>query len=173
LSYPRKLAVVCGETRLKYAEIGARVGALTAALESFGIKPGDRVGLLHQNCHRVLETYFAAIHAGAVLVPLNYRLTAKDLAFIIDDTQTWLVIADAEFADLANAAGRQSQAGCRVLWSHDESAGTTNVSGEDYEQVIKNFPAQELSSPTANENDPANLYYTSGTTGRQKGVILT
>src|SRR5512143_58993 len=99
LSYPGKLAVACGGTRLTYAEIGARVGALTAALQSFGIQPGDRVGLLHKNCHRVLETYFAAVHAGAVLVPLNYRLTAKDLAFIVDDTRSGHIIADTEFAD--------------------------------------------------------------------------
>ncbi len=171
--YPKKLAVACGETRLTYAEVGARVGALTAALKSLGFKPGDRVGLLHKNCHRVLETYFAAVHAGAVLVPLNYRLTPKDLAFIIDDTHTGLMIADTEFADLANAAAKGSQRGCRILWSRASSEETVNTPGDDYEQVIQRLPAHELSLPTANENDPANLYYTSGTTGRQKGVILT
>ena len=173
LSYPTKIAVACGEARLSYAEIGARVSAVTAALQSFGINPGDRVGLLHKNCHRVLETYFAAVHAGAVLVPFNYRLTAKDLAFIIDDTQTRLIVADTEFADLANAATHRSQTGCRIVWSRDESGRVTNVSGDDYEQVIKNFTSHKLPIPTASENDPANLYYTSGTTGRQKGVILT
>jgi acyl-CoA synthetase (AMP-forming)/AMP-acid ligase II len=173
LSYPKKLAVACGETRLTYAEIGARVGALTGALRSFGINPGDRVGLLHKNCHRVLETYFAAVHTGAVLVPLNYRLTARDLAFIIDDTKTRLIIADTEFADLASAAAHQSQTGCRIIWSRDESAGAVNVAGDDYEAVLSHFTSQGLPVPCASENDPANLYYTSGTTGRQKGVILT
>jgi fatty-acyl-CoA synthase len=173
LLYPGKVAVVCGETRLTYAEVGARVGALTAALKSFGIKPGDRIGLLHKNCHRVLETYFAAVHAGAVLVPLNYRLTAKDLAFIIDDTQTRLILADTEFADLAGAAAEQSQTRCHIIWSRDENGGGANLSGGDYEEVLKDFVSRELPIPTASENDPANLYYTSGTTGRQKGVILT
>lgn len=172
LLYPGKLAVACGGTRLTYGEIGARVGALTAALQSFGIKPGDRLGLLHKNCHRVLEAYFAAVHAGAVLVPLNYRLTAKDLAFIIDDTETRLVLADAEFADLASAAAKLSQTQCRIIWSEGES-GTAKVSDDDYERVLKNFTSQELPVPSASEDDPANLYYTSGTTGRQKGVILT
>ena len=123
LSYPGKLAATCGETRLTYAEVGARVAALTAALHSFGINPGDRVGLLHKNCHRVLETYFAAVHAGAVLVPLNYRLMAKDLAFIIDDTQTRLILADTEFADLTGAAAEQSQTRCHIIWSRDENGG--------------------------------------------------
>jgi fatty-acyl-CoA synthase len=173
LSYPTKIAVACGEARLSYAEVGARVAALAAALRSFGINPGDRVGLLHKNCHRVLETYFAAVHAGAVLVPLNYRLTAKDLAFIIDDTQTRLIIADTEFAELANAAAQRSKMGCRIIWSRDESDRVANLSGDDYEELITNFAAQRLPVPTASEKDPANLYYTSGTTGRQKGVILT
>ena len=173
MSHPRKLAVACGETRLTYAEIGARVGALTAALQSFGIKPGDRVGLLHKNCHRVLESYFAAVHAGAVLIPVNYRLTAKDLAFIIDDTQTRLIIADTEFADLAGAAANQSQTTCHFIWSRDQNGGRVNLSGDDYEEVLKNCASHELPIPTPSENDPADLYYTSGTTGRQKGVILT
>jgi acyl-CoA synthetase (AMP-forming)/AMP-acid ligase II len=173
LLYPGKLAVVCDETRLTYAEIGARVGALTAALQSFGVKAGDRIGLLHKNCHRVLETYFAAVHAGAVLVPLNYRLTAKDLAFIIDDMGTGLILADTEFADLAGAAADQAQTRCRIIWSRDENGGAVKSSGDDYEEILKNCGARELPIPTHSENDPANLYYTSGTTGRQKGVILT
>jgi fatty-acyl-CoA synthase len=172
LLYPGKFAVACGETRLTYADIGARVGALTAALRSFGIKPGDRVGLLHKNCHRVLESYFAAVHAGAVLVPFNYRLTAKDLAFIIDDTETRLILADTEFADLAAAAVNQAQTRCHIIWSRAQNGGV-NLSGDDYEETLKNCVSRELPIPTSSENDPANLYYTSGTTGRQKGVILT
>jgi fatty-acyl-CoA synthase len=173
LSYRGKLAVVCGETRLTYAEIGARVGALTVALQSSGIKPGDRVGLLHKNCHRVLETYFAAVHACAVLVPLNYRLTAEDLAFIIDDTETRLILADMEFADLVRAAAKQSKTGCRIIWSRDQDGGAVTLLGDDYEEILKNGVSCELPIPPASANDPANLYYTSGTTGRQKGVILT
>ena len=170
--YPAKLAIVCRDARLTYTEIGARVAALSAALQSFGVQPGDRMGLLHKNCHRVLETYFAAVHAGAVLVPLNYRLTAKDLAFIIDDTETRVVIADTEFAELALAAAAGSQAKCRLIWSYDGHDGV-NPAGDDYEQIIKNLVSSELAVPAASEDDAANLYYTSGTTGRQKGVILT
>ncbi len=172
LSYPGKLAVACGETHLTYAEIGTRVAALTAALQSFGVKSGDRVGLLHKNCHQVLEIYFAAVHAGAVLVPLNYRLTAKDVAFILDDTEIRLIFADAEFADLAGAAAKQAQTKCHMIWTREQSGGI-GLSGDDYEEVLKNCGSRELPIPTSSENDPANLYYTSGTTGRQKGVILT
>jgi acyl-CoA synthetase (AMP-forming)/AMP-acid ligase II len=172
-SYPEKTGVVCGGTRLTYAQVGARVGALTAALQSFAIKPGDRLGLLHKNCHRVLETYFAAVHAGAVLVPLNYRLTAKDLAFIIDDTETRLMIADTEFADLAGSAAKQSRRGCRIIWSRNKDCDEVTLPGDYYEEVVKNGIRGELPVPNASETDAANLYYTSGTTGRQKGVILT
>jgi fatty-acyl-CoA synthase len=172
-SYPSKLAVICGDARLTYGEVGARVGALSAALRAFAISSGKRIALLHKNCHRVLETYFAAVHAGAVLVPLNFRLTAKDLAFVLDDTETRLMIADSEFGPLATEAARQSRLGCRIIWSNGEPRGEDHSAGEHYENLLNQFKSYSLPYEVAKEHDPANLYYTSGTTGRQKGVILT
>jgi acyl-CoA synthetase (AMP-forming)/AMP-acid ligase II len=172
-TYPGKVGVVCGDTRLTYGEVGARVGALSAALRDFGVSPGQRVALLHKNCHCVLETYFAAAHGGVVLVPLNFRLTAKDLAFVLDDTEARLMIADSEFADLASAAARQSRLGCRIIWSSGGMHGKKDPAGDYYENLLDHFKSKSLASLAITETDPANLYYTSGTTGRQKGVILT
>jgi acyl-CoA synthetase (AMP-forming)/AMP-acid ligase II len=171
-AYPQKPGVVCGDARFTYREVGARVGALAAALRGSGISPGDRIALLHKNCHRTLETYFAAVHAGAVLVPLNFRLTARDLAFVLDDTDTRLMIADSEFGSLASAAASGSRSGCRIIWTSGVS-GPEGSGGDHYEDLIRQFGSHALGIETANETDPANLYYTSGTTGRQKGVILT
>lgn len=171
--YPDRLAVVCGSKRLTYKEIGERVGRLSSALVAQGIRPGERIALLHRNCHRVLESYFAAIHADAVLVPLNYRLTARDLAYIIDDTEIRLLIADAAWSGLAAEAVAQARTRCALVWSVCDESDPCAAPGNDYESLLQSSAAQPLGEPAADENDAGNIYYTSGTTGHQKGVILT
>jgi fatty-acyl-CoA synthase len=166
--YPDKLAVVCDAKGFTYREIAGRVAGLAGAFADWGVRPGDRIALLHRNCHRVLEVYFAAVHAGAVLVPLNYRLTPRDLAYILTDTESRLLIADTEWAELAEEAVRQSNSAARVLWSH-----APDSPADDYETRLAAAPQRPLDDTGCGENDPANIYYTSGTTGHQKGVVLT
>lgn len=149
-------AVVCGALRLSYAELGERVARQTGGLVRLGVGPGDRIAILHCNCHHMLEMYFAAVHAGAVLVPLNHRLTARDLAYILDDTSCRVLIADEPQKKLAMAAAAAATTPCTVVSSADLVSVETR-----------------LERPRATETDPANIYYTSGTTGHQKGVILT
>ncbi|HEV8374646.1 MAG TPA: AMP-binding protein, partial [Candidatus Polarisedimenticolia bacterium] len=72
-------AVLCGDTALSYSQIRRRVGRLAAAFTRLGVVPGERIAILHRNCHRFFESYFAALHLGAVLVPLNPRLAAREL----------------------------------------------------------------------------------------------
>src|SRR5690349_15366337 len=112
--YPEKIAIVCGAVRMTYRAVARRVGSLATAFSKYGLDTGDRVALLHRNCHRTLESYFAAAHAGAVLVPLNYRLTAGDLAYILDDTESRLLIADEQWAPLAEEAVRRSRGAARI-----------------------------------------------------------
>ena len=69
--WPDEPAVMCGSETLTYRDVADRVGRLATALANLGIEPGDRVAVLHRNCHRMLETYFGAVHAGVVLVPLS------------------------------------------------------------------------------------------------------
>src|SRR5215470_6427669 len=75
LQFPNKTAVVCKEERLSYAQFGDRAARLAGALRNAGVKPGERVAFLSLNCHRLLEAYFGVLDAGAILVPLNYRLS--------------------------------------------------------------------------------------------------
>ncbi|MCP4654446.1 MAG: long-chain-fatty-acid--CoA ligase [bacterium] len=172
-AYPDEEAVACGAHRLSYRELADRVGRLTAALAGLGVGPGERVALLHRNCHRVLEAYFAAVHAGAVLVPLNYRLTARDLAYILDDTDCRILIADDGWAELAAEAAQRARGPCTVVRSRVDGKDRGNASGYDYEALLEGAEPAPLVQPEAAENDPANIYYTSGTTGHQKGVVLT
>ncbi len=172
--YPENVAVVCGQTRLTYREVGRRVAELSNSLGKIGIKRGDRVALLHRNCHRVLESYFAAVHARAVLVPLNFRLTSKDLAYILADTESGVMIAHEEFVSLATDAVRRLDSRCKIIWSRGADGGGAGTSRDlEYEGLTGNSMERRLPNPAIGEDEPVNLYYTSGTTGRQKGVILT
>jgi len=172
-AYPDKLAVICGPVELTYSDIAGRVSRLSSALAALGLCPGERVGLLHRNCHRVLESYFAAIHAGAVLVPLNYRLTARDLAYIIDDTEMRVLIVDTAWGGLAAEAVAQAQTKCALVRSICDQSDERAAPGAGYESLLQGSAARPLGAPAAGENDAANIYYTSGTTGHQKGVVLT
>jgi long-chain acyl-CoA synthetase len=101
---PEAPAVVCDGLRLSYRELGQRVARLAAALRGLGLRRGDQVALLHPNCHRALETYLAAADCGVVLVPCHVRLTARDLALILDDTESRVLILDGSLTDLGCAA---------------------------------------------------------------------
>jgi acyl-CoA synthetase (AMP-forming)/AMP-acid ligase II len=164
--YPRQIAVVCGDARFTYGELAQRVARLASGLLSSGVTAGDRVAILHRNCHRFLEAYFAANWAGAVLVPLNLRLRAADLAYIIDDTESRLLIADDGCSELARQAVELADGECRLLWS-----GLEGTVGDDYEVLLAG--STPVGAAASDDNEPANIYYTSGTTGHHKGVVLT
>ncbi|MFQ5682941.1 MAG: long-chain-fatty-acid--CoA ligase [Candidatus Binatia bacterium] len=172
-AYPNKVAVVCGQIKLNYREVADRVGRLAYTLTGLGVGPGERIALLHSNCHRSLEAYFAAAHAGAVLVPLNCRLTARDLAYIIDDTESRVLFADATWGKLATEAATQAHTRCTLVWSPSGDENRRGPSSLDYETSLLTAGSHPLGEPRVKEDDPANIYYTSGTTGHQKGVVLT
>src|SRR5215468_4176338 len=95
--YPQRTAVVCGEERFTYAQLAERAGRLAGALRKAGVEAGDRVAFLSANCHRFLEAYYGVIEAGAVLLPLNIRLKAEELAFILRDSETKILFLESQF----------------------------------------------------------------------------
>ena len=173
LLWPDEPAVLCGSESFTYRDVSDRVGRLVAALASLGVTPGDRIAILHRNCHRMFEAYFAAVHAGAILVPMNHRLTAGDLAYILDDTSCRVMIVDDGWSDLAAEAIATSQTPCTPIWSRMGGPIDRAGEGPDYESLLEEVGEQALPYPASSEDDPANVYYTSGTTGHQKGVVLT
>jgi len=170
--YPGREAVVCGDLRLDYTHFARRVWQLARALTRKGLKKGDRLAILHENCHVFLETYFAAAHLGLVLVPLNFRLSPRELGFILSDSQARVLIAQGRFRKPAEDVQGFAATIEAVWWTQrDFSLGGTRE--EDYEELLA--PRSPEPPPTAllDDRDVAHLYYTSGTTGRPKGVILT
>src|SRR5215831_6679746 len=84
--FSERTAVVCGDHRFTYAQFADRASRLANALRGMGLEAGDRVAFLSLNCHRLLEAYYGVVEAGAVLLPLNFRLAPGELAHILNDS---------------------------------------------------------------------------------------
>src|SRR4029450_509410 len=95
--YPERVAVVDGDSRQTYAQFFDRCNRWSAALRKLGIGPGDRVAYLSPNTHAQLESFYAVPQIAAVLVPLNYRLTADDFVYLINHSGSRMVCADRDY----------------------------------------------------------------------------
>src|SRR5947199_5834740 len=91
-------AIVCGDTRCTWEEFEQRTDALARGLASLGVLRGDRVAVLMLNCHRYLELYYACARMGAVIVPLNIRLARPEIIFILNDSESKVLVVDKTFA---------------------------------------------------------------------------
>jgi len=157
--YPDQPAVLHGDqVLLNYAALGARTAALAAWLRTHcGVAPGDRVAIYAANCPEYLEALHAVLWAGAVSVPVNYKLHAKELAHVLADSGARVVLVSQSLAPAAREAGA-SEAGLLVF-------------GTDAYRAAVLHPPMEVHDRAP--QDVASLFYTSGTTGRPKGVMQT
>ena len=121
-SHPRKAALVCGTDRYTFPEMDARVNRLANALLAEGVGRGDRVLWLGQNCHRVLEALLAAAKIGAVFCPVNWRQTAEELTFVVDDVDARVVIWQQEEIGEA-ATGAHANATSKGRWLQHDADG--------------------------------------------------
>ena len=170
--YPDKIAVLHGEQRFSYRELAERVGRAAAALRVAGVRRGDRVAYLCPNVPALLEAHFAVPLAGAVLVAINIRLSAREIAYILDHSEAKVLVADTELAaPLAPLrAGRRSLE--TVVHVRDTDAPDP-LAGEDYESFLRRAAASDLGEIPDDEDALLAINYTSGTTGLPKGVMYT
>ena len=171
--YSKRKAIVCEDTKLTYDEFGRRVWRLCHGLIEVGLKKGDRLAVLHENCHVFLETYFAAAHLGLILVPLNFRLSPKELGMILKDSGSRMLVAQARFRDEVEAVAKLVPAIEKIIWTMRPAGNGIDAGGLDYEGMLSAQPETPPAGPVIEDTDVAHLYYTSGTTGRAKGVMLT
>lgn len=152
---------------LSYQQWDERASRLAAGLLNLGLKKGDRVAVLAYNCIEWMEIYVALARAGLVAVPPNFRLAAAEVAYILNDSEASAIIAGSDFceridsvrAELSIASGRY------VMIGEQPRDGWIN-----YEQLFEH-DGQQLSLATVSPEETCALMYTSGTTGRPKGVI--
>ena len=169
--YPDKTAVVDGERRFSYADLQARVNRLSHALTNLGVQPGDRVCILSPNSHFFLESFYATSQIGAVLVPLNYRLVAADHEYILNHAGVKVVLADYEYTDVVDAIRANLTTVEHFVVAQD--TGTPPADWLDWETLIADQPTTQPPAVARDENDLVSINYTSGTTARPKGVMLT
>jgi fatty-acyl-CoA synthase len=156
--HPDAVAFQFEGERRTYADIDERVTRLARALAVRGVERGDRVAVLMQNCLELVEAYFAACRLGAIAVPVNFRLVADEVAYILTDAEVSALVVDAPLAQTA-ATARKAVPSLRAVLATGGAEATPGLGAEAYEKALA--------------VDPAFLMYTSGTTGRPKGAVLT
>ena len=169
--WPDKEAFVDGQKRLTYAEFGRRVAALTRAMADLGLSQGASIAVLSPNSVEFCELYYAAACFGAVLCPVNYRLASSEIAEILQHSESQLLVCHADFAEQAISALENSPALRQVVWLG--SSPDNKLKGLAYEAFLQGHGNTELIDNLATGSDLAQIYYTSGTTGQAKGVMLT
>ena len=157
--FRNRIAIVDGARQITYGEFAERSRQLALGLIALGVRPDDRVAVLATNGHLMLEAHAGIPLSGGVIVPMNYRLTPDELVYIVNHSGARVILASAEFA----AVARDVSARCGIRCFVAEG------SPDDYESLLQS--AQEASLPERGELDTLAINYTSGTTGRPKGVV--
>jgi len=163
---PHRRALTFEGTTWTYAEMQDRIDRLAGALRGHGVCHGDRVGFLGLNQPAFFVTMFAASRLGAIFVPLNFRLTGPELAFIIGDAGGHTLVVDEPHRPVID--GIRDELPCHQYWSADASA----EGWPSFAHVETGHAPLTLSEPIG-EDEVAVIMYTSGTTGRPKGAMLT
>ncbi|MFZ4984388.1 MAG: long-chain fatty acid--CoA ligase [Blastocatellia bacterium] len=159
--------------RTNYSEVGQRARQLANALTALEVEPGDRVASFGWNTHRHLELYYAVPAMGAVLHTLNLRLSPADLEYIINHAEDRVIFVDEDLLPLLERlAGKIPTVRQIVVMSNTGSFKTALEPALDYERLI-GAQSPQFTWPELDENTPMGLCYTSGTTGKPKGVMYT
>src|SRR5918992_6141050 len=158
-AFPARTAVVDGPRRITWADLQERVRRLAVALQRGGIEKGDRVAFLAPNVTELLEAHYGVPAAGAVLVAINTRLNADEVRYILEHSGSRMLVVDPSLAHLAEGAPVD-----RML--------VTGPGGE-YEASLVGAPDGAPEDRLQSEDDTISINYTSGTTGRPKGVMYT
>jgi fatty-acyl-CoA synthase len=165
--HPRREAVVDGDDRFTYAEFGHRCDQWSAALAGLGVVKGDRVATIAPNTHQHLEQYYAIPQLGAVIVPMNYRLTAEDFVYMVNHSGAKVLCVHEDYLDIIDTV-RERMPGVRHFVALEGEAHGWLA----YESLLRS-PHHAFVSASVQESDLLSINYTSGTTSRPKGVMIT
>jgi len=170
--FPGRTAVIHGEQRLSYADLGELVGRMAGALRRAGIAPGDRVAVLSPNTPWHLAAHFALPMLGAPLVSINTRLAAREIAYILQHSGARILLVDPELAPPLDAVLPEIPTLERVVEVPDVGL-PARPGRESYADFAAGAPVLPIESSLADEEAVLSINYTSGTTGMPKGVMYT
>jgi acyl-CoA synthetase (AMP-forming)/AMP-acid ligase II len=170
LTFPSKTAIVDRDQVLTYGDLDALVDALAVALLELGVRKGHRVGSLFFNEWQSFVTYFAVVRLGAVVVPINHRLVATEMAYQLAQAGCRVLLYTADLHPTVE------QLRGTVAVEHWIAAGSSDPSAGDLrlEDLLARYRGQACELPwSVGRDDPAGIWYTSGTTGYPKGTVTT
>ena len=157
-----------GSRTATWNQFKSRIQCLAGGMQQLGLSLGDRAAVLSLNSNRYLELFFAIPWAGAVVVPINIRLAAPEILFTLNDSETELLVVDDAFAQMLPALEGKMNTVKNIIFAGE---GETPKGCINYEELIaKSKPVEDAER---GGDDIAGLFYTGGTTGRSKGVMLT
>ena len=162
--YPDKTAIVDSQKILTWKAVNERSNRLANALVGLGCRKGDRVAILLYNCPEYVESIFACAKAGLIFVGINFRLSAKEIEYLLNDCKATALLLDPDFSDIAERLKKTHS--LSYICTRDNCTGAL-----DYESMLASGSPYDPPGDQVSENDPAEIYYTSGTTGLAKGVV--
>jgi len=165
---PNKLATLCEGRRRTWRDFDDRVKRLAGALHALGFKPGERIAILSLNSDRYLETLFGLSHGGFVFVPVNTRLAPPEIVFWLTDSGCSALFIDDAFLPVLAQVLPETPEIRRVIYAGETTAPATTL---DYETLLRD--AAPWPQSIGSGKDLAGIFYTGGTTGRSKGVMLS
>jgi len=170
-AFGERQAVLYGSQRYTYSELLRRVNRFASALKIDGVKKGDRVGFIAPNVPAMLEAHFAVPLAGAVLVPINIRLSSREVDFIINHSEPKILFVDSQFGELVEPILKGLKS-TKVVTILDTSDGK-GLAGPDYDEFLQSGSEESLEWELEDEEELISINYTSGTTGQPKGVMCS
>ncbi len=169
-NFPNKEALVFGNNRLTYSQLNRRVNSLAHSLLKLGIKKGDKVAIMLQNCSEYIEIYYASAKIGAVAVPLNFMLKGKGLEFLVNNSDSVIIFLEEQTRCEIEAVRDKF---FQILHDRYVFVGPQAPEGyRSYEELVAGDTDHEP-DVRVDENDDIIILYSSGTTGLPKGIVLT
>ena len=166
--YPSKAAVIYGEKRYSYQDFSDRVYRLASALKKIGIGKGDKVAFICPNIPPMLEAHYGVPIIGAALVSINIRLSAGEISYIIDHSDAKVVVVDSDFASLVEP-GKLPKVETYITVC--DVSDEITLGDTDYEAFLATGSPEPFAADIDSEDQLLSINYTSGTTGRPKGVM--
>ncbi|MFC0559972.1 long-chain-fatty-acid--CoA ligase [Halalkalibacter alkalisediminis] len=167
--YGNKLAIIGDDRSYTYAELGERVNRLSHGLKALNIEKGDKVAYLSPNTMEMLEGFYGVFQVGGIMTPLNTRLKPEDYLYILEHSECKVLFVDSELYPLVEPILPNVPNLKKVIVQGTQRQGE----GENYDQWLSQYSFASFDRVLLEEIDVASLLYTSGTTGKPKGVMLT